>query len=68
MLQQEILSVDENPKQIHLNKVRFRIGEVTEWPIVLAWNASVGQPPTVGSNPTLSAIHTQGAEQPLDRL
>ena len=31
-------------------------GEMTEWPIVLAWNAGVGRP-TVGSNPTLSAIH-----------
>ena len=31
-------------------------GEMTEWPIVLAWNAGVGKP-TVGSNPTLSAIH-----------
>ena len=33
----------------------FFSGEVTEWTKVLAWNASVGQP-TVGSNPTLSAI------------
>ena len=55
MLKQEILSVDENPKQIHLNKVRFRIGEVTEWPIVQHWKCCVPQG-TAGSNPALSAI------------
>ena len=31
------------------------IGEVTEWPKVHDWKSCVGQP-TVGSNPTLSAI------------
>ena len=36
------------------NRPHF-FGEMTEWTKVLAWNASVGQP-TVGSNPTLSAI------------
>ena len=34
---------------------KYFYGEMTEWTKVLAWNASVGQP-TVGSNPTLSAI------------
>ena len=35
-------------------------GEVTEWPKVHDWKSCVGQPPTVGSNPTLSAIHAVG--------
>ena len=38
----------------HIQPSTF-FGEMTEWTKVLAWNASVGQP-TVGSNPTLSAI------------
>ena len=37
------------------------LGEVTEWPKVHAWKACVGQP-TVGSNPTLSAIFTGSDE------
>jgi hypothetical protein len=31
-------------------------GVVTEWPMVLAWKASVGQP-TAGSNPAYSVLY-----------
>ncbi len=38
-------------------KTKFR-GEVSEWLKEHAWKACVGYPPTVGSNPTLSAKRT----------
>ncbi len=38
----------------------FTSGEMTEWPKVHDWKSCVGSPPTVGSNPTLSAIIKSG--------
>ncbi len=34
------------------------LGEVTEWPNVRDWKSRVGQKPTGGSNPPLSAFIT----------
>ena len=33
------------------------LGEVTEWPNVRDWKSRVGQKPTGGSNPPLSAFN-----------
>ena len=43
-----------------LRHIQARRGEMTEWSKVHDWKSCVGQPPTEGSNPSLSAIFILG--------
>ena len=44
------------------------LGEVTEWPNVRDWKSRVGQKPTGGSNPPLSAFITGSTPKPVDLI
>ena len=44
------------------------LGEVTEWPNVRDWKSRVGQKPTGGSNPPLSAFITGSTPNDLSSL
>src|SRR5262252_10992173 len=55
------------PRRLSLEKTRagrqdVRTGEMAEWLKAHAWKACVRQHRTVGSNPTLSAIHLNSSE------